>query len=120
MELQNYEIEKEEDWEEKGETKGDEEEVPMIQSLLRYYADIFETPKDLPSKKEVDHHILTLPEQRPINVRPYKYGHIQKEEIEKLVAEMLQARIIRPSHSPYSNPVILVKKKDGGWKFCVD
>lgn len=63
----------------------------MIRFLLRQYADIFETPKGLPPKRGVDHHIMTLLGQKPINVQSYEYGHVQKEEIEELVTEMLQA-----------------------------
>lgn len=48
------------------------------------------------------------------------YAHHQKSEMERLVNEMLDSRVIRPSSSPYSNPMLLVKKKDGGCRFCVD
>ena len=68
LEFQNYEMEVEDEYE--METKGDEEEIPMFRSLLKYYAEIFETPKKLPPKRAIDHRILTLPDRKPINVRP--------------------------------------------------
>lgn len=51
---------------------------------------------------------------------PYRYPNYQKTKIEKLVDNMLRSGIIRPSVSPYSSPIILVKKKDGSLWFCVN
>ncbi|KAG8076705.1 hypothetical protein GUJ93_ZPchr0006g45341 [Zizania palustris] len=56
----------------------------------------------------------------PVVVRPYRYAHAQKEELEKQCCEMLQSGVIRPSTSAFSAPVLLVKKSDGSWHFCVD
>lgn len=91
-----------------------------MRGVLNEFTQVFSEPEDLPPCREVDHKIPIKAGVDPVNVRPYKYPHLQKNEIEKQVADMLKAGIIRPSNSPYSSPVILVKKKDGSWRFCVD
>lgn len=92
----------------------------QIRELLYEYADIFQNPTHLPPTRQHDHMIELLPHTAPISVRPYRYPHYQKEEIEKIVNELLETGVIRPSVSPYSSPVLLVKKKDGTWRMCVD
>nr|KYP53509.1 Transposon Ty3-I Gag-Pol polyprotein [Cajanus cajan] len=66
------------------------------------------------------HAIKLHASQGPVSVRPYRYPHHQKEEIEKQVKEMLHSRMIRPSSSPFTSPALLVKKKDYSWQLCVD
>ncbi|KAA0066460.1 uncharacterized protein E6C27_scaffold21G005610 [Cucumis melo var. makuwa] len=96
------------------------EGTESLQEVLQQYKDVFEWPETLPPKREIEHHICLKEGTDSINVRPYRYGFHQKAEMEKLVEEMLTSGIIRPSKSPYSNLVLLVKKKDGSWRFCVD
>lgn len=56
----------------------------------------------------------------PLAVRPYCYRHAQKDETERQCAKMLDKVIIRSSTTPFSSPVLLVKKSDGSWNFCID
>lgn len=49
-----------------------------------------------------------------------RYPFSQKKEIERLVSEMLADGLIQHSTKPYSAPVLLVRKKDGSWRFCTD
>jgi len=53
-------------------------------------------------------------------VRLYRYPYFQKQEIEAQVQIMLHSGFNTPSTSPYSSSVLLIKKKDGTWQFCVD
>lgn len=52
--------------------------------------------------------------------KPYRYAPCQKDELEKQIHDMLNCGVIQLHSSPYASPVILVKKKDGGWHLCVD
>jgi hypothetical protein len=57
---------------------------------------------------------------QPVNLRPYRYNPELKTEIEKQVQEMLVSGVIQPSQSAWSSPALLVRKKDGSWRLCVD
>ena len=94
--------------------------TPAIQQLLDQYQKVFQMPQSLPPTRNREHAITLKEGSSPVNLRPYRYSFEQKNEIEKLVKEMLNNQVIRPSVSPFSSPVLLVKKKDGGWRFCVD
>jgi hypothetical protein len=78
---------------------------PSLQLILDKYPRVFEVPTDLPpSRGEHDHSIPLLPGSQPPNVRPYRYPFSQKNEIEKIVHELLEAGVIRPKYQPIFFP----------------
>jgi len=81
---------------------------------------LFQDPTALPPQRIHDHSIPLLPEAVPPNSRPNKYSPLQKSKIERQVTELLQAGFITHSTSPFVAPVLLVKKKDGTWRFYID
>ncbi|CAM8954210.1 unnamed protein product [Rhodiola kirilowii] len=91
-----------------------------LHSILRQFANIFTAPHGLPPSRPTDHRIPLIPGASPVTVKPYRYPHFQKNEIERMINSMLADDIITPSTSPFTSPVLLVKKKDGSWRFCVD
>eukprot|EP00253_Pinus_taeda_P033501 PITA_33501 len=70
------------------------------------------------TRGEHEHSITLVPGAQPPNVRPYRYPFAQKNEIEKIIKELLEAGVIRPSISPYSSLVVMVLKKNGEWRMC--
>ncbi|KAL5861508.1 hypothetical protein ACOSQ4_002804 [Xanthoceras sorbifolium] len=96
-------------------------EIPtVLKPLLEEYAEVFSEPKSLPPHRKQDHKIPLIAGCSPVNVRNYRHPYVQKNEIERIVREMLDSGIIRHSNSPFSSPILLVKKKDGTWRFCLD
>ena len=82
-------------------------EVPDdLKGVLQQYLRVFHMPSSLPPLRQRQHQITLKEGSNPLSVRPYRYPQIQKEEIEKLVVEMLQAGIIQPSQSVFKSSII--------------
>ncbi|MCO5562493.1 hypothetical protein L7F22_016120 [Adiantum nelumboides] len=80
-----------------------------------------EIPNDLPpSRGEDDHKIELIPGSSPPNRPPYRVSYAQQEEILTQVNELLEKGLVRPSSSPFCSPVLLVQKKDGSYRMCID
>nr|GEU81047.1 retrotransposon-related protein [Tanacetum cinerariifolium] len=97
-----------------------EQPNPQIQTLLNAFPLVFETPKKLPPIRSHDNTIPLLPDTTPINIRSYKLPPNQKDAIELMVKELMEVGLIRDSQSSFSSPIVMVKKKYGSWRMCVD
>ncbi|XP_057442060.1 uncharacterized protein LOC130733807 [Lotus japonicus] len=90
-------------------------------TVLEEFKDVFEEPTQLPPFRGIHDHQIVLKEgSNPVSLRPYRYPPAQKDVIDNMVKELLDSGVIQPSSSPFASPVVLVKKKDGSWRMCVD
>ena len=71
---------------------------------------------------EVDlvEHKLTMKEHQPIRAPPRRLPYALREELESELGKLLDIGCVEPSSSPYSSGLVLVRKKDGGLRVCVD
>lgn len=90
----------------------------QVEELIQQFEHLFQEPKALPPQRSFDHSIPLIEGVKPVNIKPYRYNPTQKDEIERQVKEI--NGVIRPSCSPFDSPFLLVKKKDGSWRFCMD
>ena len=92
-----------------------------IQRVIDKNSKLFEDiPKILPPPLDHDHALHLILESVSPNVRPYRYPYGKKIEIEFMLEEMSEVGIIRPSQSSYTVPVVMVHKKKGSWRMCLD
>jgi hypothetical protein len=63
---------------------------------------------------------INVKDTTPVVYRPYRLAHIEREKTKVMIKEMLHSGIITESDSPYASPIILVQKKTGDKRLCVD
>lgn len=91
-----------------------------IKDLVTKYQDIFSlSDRDFGRSKIVKHAIDTQ-DAKPVRKSPRRLPFMKREEAHKIIETMKNDGVIEESESPWCSPVVLVKKKDGTTRFCVD
>ena len=88
--------------------------------VISNYDELFQEPKGLPPKRGIQHEIHLQHDAPLPNIGMYRMSSIKIQEIKKQVQELLNRGVIRPSTSPCGSPIVLVPKKDGTWRMCMD
>ncbi|XP_069139203.1 LOW QUALITY PROTEIN: uncharacterized protein [Argopecten irradians] len=88
-----------------------------VDELLSEFNDVL---TDKPGRTNLASHDIFTTTEDPVRVRPYPLPFHTKSVIKEEVDSMLEMDVIEPSTSPYSAPVVMVKKKDGSNRFCID
>jgi hypothetical protein len=84
------------------------------------YSDIFSSPTGVPLHCQVKHPIDLTPNAPLPNGPVYHRSLLENEEIKRQIQELLHKGHIHPSSSPCGSPIVLVQKKDGTWRLCID
>ena len=98
----------------------DAQQSEQLKALLWEFKDTFAADITDVGRTPLVAHDIDTGDARPIRCRPRRLPLIRQQAAEKEVEEMLRAGVIEQSDSPWASGVVLVQKKSGDWRFCVD
>lgn len=91
-----------------------------LECLLHERQEVFQPGRTHQKRRgPIKHHIRTG-DHPPVKQRAYRTSPEKRREIDRQVQILLEDGVIEESCSPWSSPIILVKKKNNSWRFCVD
>ena len=88
-----------------------------MKNLVFQYRDVF---TDKPGTTNLAEHKIEMVTDDPVRVKPYPIPYSLREELKQDVEQMLDMGVIKKSDSPYSSPIVIVRKKDGSNRICID
>ena len=88
--------------------------------LLSDFSDIFAVPGGPLGRASLITHKIDTGDARPIRLPPRRMAPAQRNIAHQEIDKMLEQGVIQESSSPWASPIVLVKKKDGTTRFCVD
>lgn len=96
---------------------------PKLETILvaRQFPEVFfKDIPGLPPEREVEFSIDLMLGAGPISLAPYRMSLVELNELKEQIQDLLSQGFIRPSASPWGALVLLVKKKDGTFRMCID
>jgi hypothetical protein len=102
-----------------GPALGTEQQGEVLQ-LINEFRDCFAVSTKELGNANVKGMQITLQDDIPVSYRPYRLAYSERNVVRRIVQDLLNNGIIRDSESPYSSPILLVKKKSGEYRMCVD
>jgi len=96
------------------------DKLSALESLIIEYADIFVGPGDAQSFTDMIRHKIDTGDAAPIKQNYFRRSQKEREYVDAELDKMLANGVIRPSRSPWGAPVVLVRKKSGELRFCID
>ena len=96
------------------------EEKSQLFHLLLAYADVFADAEDGLGRTGVVKHSIVTGDNPPIKQPCRRVPPTKREHVRQLVQDMLKKDVVQPSSSPWASPIVVVQKKDGSYRFCVD
>ncbi|XP_048228311.1 uncharacterized protein LOC125369575 [Ricinus communis] len=93
-----------------------------LSHLLEEFSDVFpsDLPKGLPPFRGIEHAIDLIPRAPLPNKAAYRCNPEQAKELQRQVEELMEKGYVRESLSPCAVPALLVPKKEGTWRMCID
>ena len=96
------------------------EEIQQLKDLIIEFSDVFAVDSSELGTTDRVTHVIDTGDSSPIKQHPRRIPFALRAKVDQLVKEMLEQGVVSPSKSPWSSPVVLVTKKDGSTRFCVD
>lgn len=92
----------------------------MLLEVVNRYRSCFATNLSQLGKSSFSKMSIKLADDTPITYRPYRISYFEREKVRKVVQNLLDNKVIQESTSPYSSPILLIRKKNGEERLCVD
>ena len=96
------------------------DENSQLRALITDFTDIFALDDSELGCTSILKHSIDTGEHPPVKQQPYRTPMVRRGKVSEMVSAMEEQGVIRPSASPWASPVVLVPKKDGNLRFCVD